>query len=95
MLEILSFILQLLPIIIVPICFISAWTLVILVILSLWTTVRDSVTVAKKMHEIPCVGCQFFTDDYHLKCTVHPSTANTEEAINCLDFQGKVNEWLY
>jgi hypothetical protein len=95
MLGILSFLFHLLPKIIVPICFVSAWALVFLVILSLWVTVRDSVTVAKKMHEIPCTGCQFFTDDYHLKCTVHPSVANTEEAIDCLDFQAKVNEWLY
>jgi hypothetical protein len=79
----------------VPICFLSAWTLTILVVWSLWATARDSVTTAKQMHQIPCTNCQFFTDDYRLKCTVHPSIANTEEAINCGDFQAKTNPYLY
>jgi hypothetical protein len=39
------------------------------------------------MHEIPCNGCQFFTNDYRLKCTVHPQIANSEAAINCRDYQ--------
>lgn len=80
---------------VVPVCFVTAWTLIILVGWSLWTTARDSVSVAKQMHQIPCSGCQFFTDDYRLKCTVHPSAANTEDAINCLDYQAKTNPMLY
>jgi RNA polymerase subunit RPABC4/transcription elongation factor Spt4 len=39
------------------------------------------------MHQIPCANCQFFTRDYHLKCTVHPAQALTEEAIGCGDFE--------
>jgi hypothetical protein len=31
----------------------------------------------------------FFTNDYRLKCTVHPVKACTEEAINCSDFEAK------
>nr|WP_225225713.1 hypothetical protein [Komarekiella delphini-convector] len=79
----------------IPICFIVAWTITILVVLSLWTAARDSVSTAKQMHQIPCTNCQFFTTDYRLKCTVHPSTANTEEAINCIDYQPKTNPYLY
>ncbi len=79
----------------VPICFVVAWTVTILVVWSLWTTARDSVSTAKQMHQIPCTNCQFFTADYRLKCTVHPSTANTEEAINCIDYQPKTNPYLY
>ncbi len=66
-----------------------------LVVWSLWTAARDSVAIAKQMHQVPCPGCQFFTDDYRLKCTVHPSIANTEEAIDCGDFQAKTNPYLY
>ncbi|WP_416350931.1 hypothetical protein [Rivularia sp. UHCC 0363] len=79
----------------VPICFVSAWGLVILVGWSMWTTARDSVAIAKQMHQIPCSGCQYFTDDYRLKCTVNPSIANTEEAIQCMDYQPKTNPMLY
>ncbi|MEH2317900.1 hypothetical protein [Nostoc sp.] len=79
----------------IPICFVVAWTVIILVVLSLWAAARDSLTTAKQMHQIPCTGCQFFTDNYRLKCTVRPSIANTEEAINCSDYQPKTNPYLY
>ncbi|BAY23070.1 hypothetical protein NIES2100_28340 [Calothrix sp. NIES-2100] len=79
----------------IPICFVVAWSVIILGAWSLWATVRDSVNKAKQMHQIPCTGCQFFTDDYRLKCTVHPSRANTEEAIDCTDFHAKTNPMLY
>ena len=95
MLEILYFLIQTIQPFIVPICFVTAWGLIILGSWSLWTTARDSLNVAKQMHKIPCSGCQFFTDDYRLKCTVHPSVANTEDAINCMDYQPKTNPMLY
>ncbi|MBN3899002.1 MAG: hypothetical protein V7L14_09715 [Nostoc sp.] len=79
----------------IPICFVVAWTVIILVVLSLCAAARDSLTIAKQMHQIPCTGCQFFTDNYRLKCTVRPSIANTEEAINCSDYQPKTNPYLY
>lgn len=41
---------------------------------------------AREMHRIPCADCQYFTGDYTLKCTVHPSTALSEDAINCPDY---------
>lgn len=42
---------------------------------------------SKKMHEIPCSRCQYFTNNYRLKCSVNPFEASTEEAINCKDYQ--------
>lgn len=95
MLELIYLIFRTIQPLLVPVCFIAAWTLVILVVWSLWTTARDSVAIAKQMHQIPCTNCQFFTADYRLKCTVHPSIANTEEAIHCSDFQAKTNPYLY
>ncbi|MBE8988452.1 hypothetical protein [Nostoc sp. LEGE 12450] len=95
MLELITFLLHGIQPLLIPICFITAWTVTILVVLSLWTAARDSVATAKQMHQIPCTGCQFFTDNYRLKCTVRPSIANTEEAIDCLDYQPKTNPYLY
>ena len=57
---------------------------------SLAGLVMDTVARARKMHQIPCTKCRFFTGDYRLKCTVNPSIANTEEAINCPDCQKKL-----
>jgi hypothetical protein len=95
MLELLNFLISTIQTFLVPICFVTAWTVIILLISSLWTAARDSVSTAKQMHQIPCSGCQFFTDDYRLKCTVHPSIANTEDAIHCMDYQAKTNPMLY
>ncbi len=70
-----------------PICFIAAWSLVLLALSSLWTAFRDGLTNAKRMHQIPCANCQFFTNDYHLKCPVRPTIALSEEAIDCPDYE--------
>lgn len=95
MFQVISFLIHGIQPFLVPICFVVAWAVTILAVLSLWTAVRDSVTTAKLMHQIPCSGCQFFTDNYRLKCTVRPSIANTEEAIDCLDYQPKTNPYFY
>jgi len=50
-------------------------------------SIVNGIVVAKKMHQIPCTKCRFFTNDYRLKCTARPHIANTEEAIHCLDYQ--------
>lgn len=53
---------------------------------SLSSFVIDAIAQARRMHQIPCTKCRFFTGDYRLKCTVNPSVANTEEAIGCGDY---------
>jgi hypothetical protein len=73
----------------VPLCFCFAWGLIILFFLTVWSAIRVGVANAKRMHQIPCTDCQFFTGDYRLKCTAHPSIANTEAAINCSDYCSK------
>lgn len=74
----------------VPICFAIAWSFTILLGLTVWSAVRDTTARAKQMHEIPCPNCQFFTNDYRLKCTVNPTTANTEQAIDCSDYRSSL-----
>uniref|UniRef100_B8HSA4 Uncharacterized protein n=1 Tax=Cyanothece sp. (strain PCC 7425 / ATCC 29141) TaxID=395961 RepID=B8HSA4_CYAP4 len=70
----------------VPLCFIAAWSLIFIVVANLWSLGREGVTTVKRLHRIPCANCQFFTHNYHLKCTVHPGMALTEEAIDCTDY---------
>jgi hypothetical protein len=64
-----------------------AWGFTGLVGMSLWQTTAQVQKTAQAMHRVPCPGCQFFTGDYSLKCTVHPYRAGTEDAINCRDFE--------
>ena len=59
---------------------------------SLVSCIIVAIAQAKRMHKIPCTKCRFFTGDYRLKCTVNPSLANTEQAIDCGDYRGDYNE---
>lgn len=65
----------------------SAWSLVFLLVWSVFKTGSQGINHLKKLHEVPCSGCAFFTNDYRLKCTVHPCKALSEEAIGCRDFE--------
>lgn len=71
---------------IIPICLVTAWTIVGLLVWNIWAAIADAFTTTKRMHEIPCANCQYFTGDYHLKCTVRPFSALTEDAIQCHDY---------
>jgi hypothetical protein len=68
-------------------CAFCAWTIIILSATTVWFTVIKGTTHLRRLHQIPCAGCEFFTNDYRLKCTVHPIKACSEEAIGCIDFQ--------
>ncbi|MGV0025026.1 hypothetical protein [Phormidesmis priestleyi] len=70
----------------VPICFFFAWTFILLTVWSLVSMTLSGFSKVREMHRIPCADCQYFTGDYTLKCTVHPSTALSEDAINCPDY---------
>lgn len=47
----------------------------------------EGIAQLKRLHQIPCDRCSYFTGNTYLKCTVHPCRALTEEAIDCLDFE--------
>lgn len=93
MFQMLYFLIHAITPFLVPVCFFCAWTLIILIVVNLWTAFQDGVTTSRRLHQIPCTGCQFFTGDYRLKCTVQPAIANSEAAIDCLDYQPKTNNF--
>ncbi|WP_448597356.1 hypothetical protein [Thermoleptolyngbya sp.] len=73
--------------VLVPVCFVAAWSIVGLVAWNLISAGRDGLAQARQMHKIPCSECRFFTGDHHLKCTVHPDWALSEAAMNCADYE--------
>ncbi|MGD1875253.1 MAG: hypothetical protein ACFB02_19640 [Mastigocoleus sp.] len=73
-------------------CAFCAWTILFLSIGSLFFTLIQGKKHLQKLHNIPCSGCDFFTNDYRLKCTVNPMKACSEEAINCNDFEPKTKD---
>jgi len=71
----------------IPICFVMAWGIVLIMGWSILAALRDGVKQVKNLHQIPCANCLFFTNSYYLKCPVHPSIALSEGAIGCRDYQ--------
>ena len=63
------------------------WLVLLGFMLAMCLAVRDGVARLKRLHQIPCSRCAFFTGDYRLKCTVHPCKALSESAIDCLDYE--------
>ncbi|WP_071789034.1 hypothetical protein [Leptolyngbya sp. Heron Island J] len=49
-------------------------------------TLEQGTSYVRRLHQIPCSRCAYFTGDYRLKCTVNPMSALTEEAIDCSDY---------
>ena len=74
-----------------PLRFIGAFSILGLCGLSLVSFISDVVAQTKRMHQIPCTKCRYFTGDYRLKCTANPSIANTEQAIECSDYRESKN----
>jgi hypothetical protein len=71
----------------IPLCQILIWSILIVFSLVIGFATRDGIARLKRLHQIPCSGCAFFTGDHRLKCTVHPCKALTEDAIACLDYE--------
>ena len=92
MFQILYYLVKLIQPVLIPICFVFAWIFLILLAWSIVSGIRDTTARAKKMHEIPCSNCDFFTNDYRLKCTVDPISANTELALKCKDYTPKLRK---
>lgn len=84
---------QLIQPVLVPICFVLAWATLGFGIWNIWAAARDSVRRAKKMHQIPCAHCEYFSGNYLLKCPIHPKEALSESAIGCRDFESTRFEW--
>lgn len=69
------------------VCF-SIWTVILSWMISKMTKgMGRAIDRVKKMHQIPCTNCTYFTENYCLKCTIHPTKALSEDAIYCRDFE--------
>jgi hypothetical protein len=72
-----------------PLCFLMAWLILVVTLGTIYRAIASTIHQAKEMHQIPCTGCQFFTNDHRLKCPVQPKIALTEDAIGCRDYWEK------
>jgi hypothetical protein len=61
--------------------------------LFLWSVsvaLREGVAQIKRLAQIPCSDCDFFTYGYRLKSTVRPCVACPYKAIGFTDFEPKI-----
>jgi hypothetical protein len=65
----------------------SAWTMLALAIVNVWRMFTTGTAHARKLHQIPCANCAYFSGDYTLKCALHPQESCTLDAIDCRDFE--------
>jgi len=63
------------------------WLVLVDFFLSICFVLHDGIAQLKRLHQIPCSRCAFFTGDYRLKCTAHPCKALSEQAIGCSDYE--------
>ncbi len=68
------------------------WMVMVLFGFTVCWAFQDGLARLRRLHQIPCAGCAFFTGDCRLKCTVHPYRALSEEAIACRDFEPQVRD---
>jgi hypothetical protein len=68
-------------------CPVMIWSVLMTFILSLMVALEDAIKQLRRMHQIPCSRCQFYTGSPYLKCPIHPISALSEEALNCRDFE--------
>ena len=62
------------------------WTMLVLFLLALLLAVEEGIQNLRRLHQIPCHRCQYYTGSHYLKCPVHPIRALSEEAIGCHDY---------
>jgi hypothetical protein len=66
---------------------ILAWGMVISFCWAIYQNWKVGFVHIKKLHQVPCHKCKYFTDSCYLKCTVNPQIACSEDAIDCRDYQ--------
>ena len=68
--------------------FISFWVILMIVFsFSVVSAFKQGAEQLRRLHQIPCYKCDFFTNDFRLKCAVNPTKACSEEALECADFE--------
>ncbi|MEO0886032.1 MAG: hypothetical protein AAFY54_08835 [Cyanobacteria bacterium J06648_10] len=68
-------------------CFLIAWSTVAITFWNIVRNLRSGIENVRQMHRIPCARCRYATDSHHLKCSIQPITAFSEDAIGCMDFE--------
>jgi hypothetical protein len=72
-------------------CPVLIWLVLLGFFWAVCLAIQDGIYRLKRLHQIPCNRCIFYTGEYRLKCTVNPYRAFTEDAIACRDWESRKN----
>lgn len=68
----------------------AIWVLVLLLVLAILLAIQDGTRRLRRLHQVPCFGCRYYTGSPYLKCPVRPRDAASEAAIDCPDYEPAV-----
>lgn len=66
------------------------WAIVLIFVLSILLAVSDGIQRLRRLHQVPCCRCRYYSNSPYLKCPVHPCDAGSEKALGCPDYQPAV-----
>ena len=65
---------------------IAIFSLIAMPLYSYFPLWRKQAIHLKRNRKTPCDRCQYFNHNAYLNCALHPTTALTEESIDCADY---------
>jgi hypothetical protein len=63
------------------------WVMVLAFVLAGLLAVSDGLQRLRRLHQVPCYRCQYYTGSPYLKCPVRPLEAASEAALQCPDYR--------
>ncbi|BAY17325.1 hypothetical protein NIES2109_13460 [Nostoc sp. HK-01] len=73
-----------------PIGLLFSWIIFFLVLRKIQRFLDNKMVFSvKRLHQVPCKNCRFYSNNHYLKCAVQPSIVLTDEAKNCSEFSAK------
>ncbi|WOD40744.1 hypothetical protein [Nodosilinea sp. E11] len=63
------------------------WVMVLLFVLALLLAIQDGLQRLRRLHQVPCFRCRYYTGSPYLKCPVRPRDAASEAALCCPDYE--------
>ncbi len=79
-----------------PIGMLLGCSVIFFAVLKRWTFIKEEISFnIKRLDEVPCKKCRYFSGNHYLKCAVNPSDAMTERATNCADYSPQDEKCLH
>lgn len=68
-------------------CPVAIWAVLLSFFLAVLFALQDGIQRLRRLHQIPCDRCRYYTGNQHRRCPVNPLAAFAEEAIHCRDYE--------